>query len=90
MYRVAVESILGVELRGDRLRLAPCIPAHWPGFEVVLRRNSTTWKIVVTNPHGLERGRNVAKMDGQPAAEAGVTLQEDGREHQVEIELQPD
>src|SRR5258707_14825035 len=33
MYRVAMESILGFELRSDRLRMAPGIPADWPEYE---------------------------------------------------------
>ncbi len=91
MYRVAIESILGIELRGDRLRLAPCIPANWPEFEVVIRRNDTTWKILVKNPHAVERGRCVLFVDGQLLGpDQTLTLRQDGQEHVVEIELNPD
>jgi cellobiose phosphorylase len=33
MYRVSVESVLGLHLAGTRLRIAPSIPANWPGFQ---------------------------------------------------------
>ncbi|MEJ8846409.1 GH36-type glycosyl hydrolase domain-containing protein [Variovorax rhizosphaerae] len=37
MHRAAVETLLGLELRGRQLRMTPRVPAHWPGFEIVLR-----------------------------------------------------
>ncbi|HSJ13394.1 MAG TPA: protein ndvB, partial [Longimicrobiales bacterium] len=47
MYRVALESILGLELRGDTLAVRPCIPESWPGFEVTLRRPEATYQVTV-------------------------------------------
>ena len=39
MYRVALEGLLGVTLRdGHTLRVNPCIPPSWDGFEVTLQR----------------------------------------------------
>src|ERR1041384_5720620 len=32
MYRLALESLLGLSREGARLRVAPCLPAGWPGF----------------------------------------------------------
>jgi cyclic beta-1,2-glucan synthetase len=37
MHRAAVETLLGLQVRGERLRLTPCVPADWPGFELALR-----------------------------------------------------
>jgi cyclic beta-1,2-glucan synthetase len=37
LYRAAIESLLGLVLRGDRLCLAPCLPPHWPGAQLTLR-----------------------------------------------------
>ena len=39
MHRAAVESICGLEVQGNRVRLSPLLPAHWPGIELTLRRN---------------------------------------------------
>jgi cyclic beta-1,2-glucan synthetase len=47
MYRVALESLLGFELRGNRVKIKPCVPADWPGFELTFRRGVTTWKFIV-------------------------------------------
>jgi cyclic beta-1,2-glucan synthetase len=37
MHRAAVETLLGLCVRGERLRLRPCVPADWPGFQLSLR-----------------------------------------------------
>src|SRR3546814_14885246 len=34
MYRLVVESLLGLRLDGNTLRLSPCIPPHWPGYRL--------------------------------------------------------
>ncbi|MBA2687784.1 MAG: hypothetical protein H0U64_06765, partial [Gemmatimonadaceae bacterium] len=34
MYRVALESLLGFQKRGDRLLVDPCIPPTWPEFSL--------------------------------------------------------
>ena len=36
LHRAAVETLLGLEVRGDRLAVIPRIPAHWPGFEMTV------------------------------------------------------
>lgn len=37
LHRAAVETLLGLSVRGDQLALTPRVPAHWPGFEIALR-----------------------------------------------------
>jgi len=38
LYRAAIESIVGLQVRGTRVRVNPQIPSHWPGLQVTLRR----------------------------------------------------
>ena len=64
MQRAGIESILGLHVQGSSLRLAPCIPRTWPGFEVTLRHGSATYEIRVENPDGRESGVRTAKLDG--------------------------
>jgi cyclic beta-1,2-glucan synthetase len=87
MYRVAIECILGVQLHGNRLTLSPCIPRHWPGFELQLRRDSTTWTIRVENPDGVEQGTAKVTIDGRQQAHGEIHLEGDGKSHVVEIVL---
>ena len=37
LYRAALESLLGLKVRQGELSLTPCVPAHWPSFEVALK-----------------------------------------------------
>jgi cyclic beta-1,2-glucan synthetase len=89
MYRAGIESILGLRLRGAILLLAPCIPKHWPRFEIVFRYGSTRYEIAVENPQGVSRGIIYAELDGQPLAEdpIRVPLHDDGTSHRIRTVL---
>jgi cyclic beta-1,2-glucan synthetase len=93
MFRVALESILGMSLReGKTLVLCPCIPAQWPGFSLEYRvpGSGARYRIVVRRTSGATS----AQADGLVIrVEQGAILVElgsDGADHRVEIELGPD
>ena len=87
MYRAGLESILGFELRGESLRIEPCIPRSWRGYEMSYRRGRTRYNIKVENPSGISRGVAEVWLDDvqQPAFE--IPLADDGKTHQVRIVL---
>jgi len=89
MYRAGLEWILGFHLQGSRLRLAPCVPAHWPGFEIVFRYHDTNYTIVVENPERVSHGVAHADLDGVPLVEGPtvVALVDDGSAHRVRLVL---
>jgi cyclic beta-1,2-glucan synthetase len=37
LHRAAMENILGLKIEQGALSLSPCVPAHWPSFEITLR-----------------------------------------------------
>jgi cellobiose phosphorylase len=55
-YHSAVQYILGVRPELDGLRIDPCIPSHWPGFEIEREFRGKRIAIKVTNPNNLCRG----------------------------------
>jgi cellobiose phosphorylase len=87
LYRVALEAILGVRPSGDMLRVEPCVPCRWPGYEVAYRHGSATYRIRVENPAGAGRGVQSVLVDGQPVPGGVVPLRDDGREHDVQVTL---
>jgi cellobiose phosphorylase len=87
LYRVAVEAILGIRVRGETLQFEPCIPAGWPGYEVTYRFRSTTYHVRVDNSAGTGRGVRSVSVDGQPAAGVAVALRDDGQAHEVRVVL---
>ena len=85
MYRIAVEAILGLQLRGTYVTLAPCIPRTWPKLEMDLRHRGTFLHIVLENPSGLSKGRCAVTVDRVPSADGRIPL--DGQSHAVRAVL---
>jgi cellobiose phosphorylase len=84
MYRLIVESLLGVTLHGEQLRIAPCVPADWAGFTVHYRYRETVYHIVVhQTPHAT--GDQRLSIDGHDQPGMAVPLVDDQREHAVEV-----
>ena len=87
LYRVAIETILGFQLRGRTLRIEPCIPPSWPGFELSYRHRSATYRILVDNSAGTGRGVRSVELDGQRLPNDTVPLSDDGKTHNVRVQL---
>jgi cyclic beta-1,2-glucan synthetase len=88
MYRLVIESLLGLRLRiddeGAWLTLAPCVPEQWQSFEADYRFRDTTYRIeivltgVAGAPHGIE-------LDGRQLAGASLPLVDDRKAHAVRV-----
>jgi cellobiose phosphorylase len=90
MYRLIMESLLGLRLDADKLHLAPCLPADWPGFRIHYRYRETVYHIAVTQmdaggtaPPGVTR----LMVDGVEYFDKVIPLLDDRREHWVEVSL---
>jgi len=83
MYRLMVESLLGLRLEADHLRFAPCLPAEWEGFTMHYRHRETVYHITVTRtPAGS--GMRVS-LDGARQADGRIPLTDDHKEHWAEV-----
>ena len=80
MYRLIVESLLGLQRSGDTLRLQPLLPAGWPGYVLHYRFGSTRYRIEVRNGNGSELSLS---LDGERLVEPKLRLKDDGCEHHV-------
>jgi cyclic beta-1,2-glucan synthetase len=92
LYRAGLEAVLGFQLQGDRLRIDPCIPKNWPGFQIVYRyrgeQHASRYEIAVENPDKVCRGVTKVELDGQTQAiEAAIKLLDDGQTHRLHITL---
>ncbi len=85
LYRVALEDILGVRRRGERLYIEPCVPAAWRKYTVTLRHGGSTYHIEVRNPDGGEHGVRRLSIDGQTVQAGCIDLIDDGKAHQVHV-----
>jgi cyclic beta-1,2-glucan synthetase len=82
---------LGVRVRGDVIEIDPCIPDHWPGFEVSLRHGGCRYEISVTNPHAVNNGVMHAEADGivLPQGPIRVACRPGARSCSIKIILGP-
>ena len=86
MYRLITESLLGLRVEIDKLRLVPCIPAEWKSFTIHYRYRATFYHITVIQ---LEPGNTVKRVvvDGAVQDDFVIPLCDDRQSHQVEVEL---
>jgi cellobiose phosphorylase len=88
MYRLLLESLLGLRLEGNKLHLSPWLPADWPGFSIRYRYRATVYKLAVVQlPAGsmLDESALSIVVDGIEQAGRAISLFDDLAEHQVTI-----
>jgi cyclic beta-1,2-glucan synthetase len=90
IYRLIVESLLGLRLDGDQLHLAPCLPADWQVFTIHYRYRETVYHIAVSQSHAGEDAPGAEirlTVDGveRPGFGMAIPLVEDRREHFVTL-----
>jgi cellobiose phosphorylase len=89
MYRVGIESLLGLTLKRGALHIDPCIPGHWPRYEARLRTEHAEFRIVVENPDGVNRGVRTMEVDGSPV-KGDIPLADATGVHHVRVVLGTD
>ncbi|MBL0163060.1 MAG: cyclic beta 1-2 glucan synthetase [Xanthomonadales bacterium] len=84
MYRLMIESLLGLRRQGQGLRIEPCIPADWSGYRLSYRYGDTAYRIQVTQST-LAGAVNSVSVDGVDKPDRIIPLLDDGVEHAVEV-----
>jgi cellobiose phosphorylase len=82
MYRLLVESLLGLQLQVDKLRVLPCVPREWASFVVHYRYRETVYHITVELLESAEMRQHIV-LDGVELGEMEIPLRDDRRDHQV-------
>jgi cellobiose phosphorylase len=84
MYRLIVESLLGLRLEVDKLRFSPCLPAEWKGFKIYYRYRETVYEIDVRQQPGGE-DRTIVTVDGMEQPDEAIPLVDDRRNRSAEV-----
>ncbi len=86
MYRLIVESLLGLRLEVNKLRFNPCLPAEWTSFKMHYRHYETFYHITISQ---TGKGRNVTKviLDGIEQKDMTITLNDDRQNHSAQVEI---
>jgi cellobiose phosphorylase len=85
MYRLILESLLGLRLEVDKLRFAPCLPSDWKTFKVHYRYRETIYHIVIYQTG--DAGVSSVTVDGIEQPDTAIPLVDDHREHSVEVKI---
>jgi cellobiose phosphorylase len=85
MYRLIVESLLGLRLETDALHLEPCLPEEWDSFKVHYRYRETAYHITIRQTRD-NSGASVV-VDGALQSGTTISLVDDRQEHAVEVRI---
>ncbi|TAL83658.1 MAG: cyclic beta 1-2 glucan synthetase [Rhodanobacter sp.] len=83
MYRLIVESLLGLRLEDGQLRFTPVLPRAWEGFSMSYRHRDTTYRIEVRQ--GDVGSPATVWLDGTAVTDGRIPLVDDGIEHSVTL-----
>lgn len=95
MYQTGTQWILGIRADYEGLRIDPCIPSEWDGFEATRKYRGAIYHISVTNPKhvckGVEKitvnGGQVYPEQGRRAEGSLIRADENATEVRVEVTL---
>jgi len=87
MYQLITESLLGVHLEIDRLRLTPLLPRAWPAIQIDYRYRDTTYRISVRNSGSGGHEVTRVSCDGVDQPDKTIPLRDDGASHVVEVDV---
>ncbi len=76
-----------MQVRGDQMRIAPVIPATWPGFSLHFRHGEAIYAIEVENPDACEHGVAWVEMDGLRLSGNLIPLERCLIKHQVRVRM---
>ena len=90
MWRLGVEGILGLRKESGRLRIEPCIPPSWPGFEAWVRLGKRNVHVVVENPERVATGVAAMTLDGVEIHDTRIDVDPSTTgTHEVTVRLGP-
>ncbi len=95
MYRVALESILGIQIKEDVMTIQPAISSKWDSYQLEwrLQDGQTVYQLKINNPDGLQSGGLKGTIDDEPVhfpeGKAQITLKSDNQKHSISLQLIP-
>ncbi|HKX52479.1 MAG TPA: glucoamylase family protein, partial [Nitrosospira sp.] len=86
LYRLMLETLLGLTREGAKLHFNPCLPEDWTSFTVKYRYGETTYPIIV-NQVSIDPDKEVVIADGVEQQELTLSLVDDRAPHNVEVRV---
>ena len=86
-YKAGIEILLGLKIEQGYLKIEPCIPSNWKGYQIKYHWKDSFYIIEIKNPegkNGFETGTSKVFLNGSEV-ENGIKL--DGSRNVYEIEV---
>jgi cellobiose phosphorylase len=84
MYQLVTEWLLGMEIEGNKLMFAPCVPPEWKTYKVIYKYKATRYRITLVQRK--ERGEEMAiEKDGVKIHGREIELVNDQTDHIVVV-----
>jgi cellobiose phosphorylase len=83
MYRLLVESLLGIDLKDGKLRFEPNVPAAWAGYHMDYRYGNTVYRIDLRPATDGEDAS--VRLNGNLVDGGEIERVDDGGEHVVHV-----
>ncbi|MEE9913454.1 MAG: cyclic beta 1-2 glucan synthetase [Deltaproteobacteria bacterium] len=84
MYRLIVESLMGLTQKDGKLSFSPCLPASWKEMKMHYRFGETLYHITIRQ---TADEAPALIQDGRVMPDQAVPLVDDRREHTIEVAL---
>jgi cellobiose phosphorylase len=91
MYRLVLESLLGLRLEGEKMSFVPCLPPDWTAFKIHYRYRETVYHIAVSQTRSGKDGKDgvtSVTVDGVERSDKVIALVDDRHEHAVGVIVQ--
>jgi cellobiose phosphorylase len=86
MYRLIVESVLGLRLETDRLYIEPSVPSEWNSYKISYRFRETVYRINFMRQDGKQKDLTIL-LDGNYIKDKYIHLVNDQKEHLAEVKI---
>jgi cellobiose phosphorylase len=86
-FYAASQYILGIQPQYTGLKVDPCIPTSWDGFEITRKFRGALYKIKISNPMHVSKGVKSMKVNGNEISGNIIPPAEPGSENIVNVVL---
>ncbi len=84
MYRLILESLLGLSVNMGKMSFNPCLPVEWREFKMRYLFKETLYRITVRQTHDSIEEASVT-LDGYARPDRTIQLVNDRQDHSVEV-----
>jgi len=84
LYRLILESLLGISINIDKMTFKPCLPTDWKQFKIRYLFQDTPYQITLRQ---TETQTAVVTVDGLERKDQTIHLANDHQEHLVEVSI---